>query len=286
MHRREFMRRIALGAGAVAANAAFGVASAAEANPQSFCFCVATDPHCSEGPKEGLEALGTGVDKFLRALRMMEALEDDDRPDFVLVTGDIHPKALEGRLDGVKIPIHPVAGNHESDPEIRKLLRAMFPADFHIGGKPSDYYSFTHKGARFIGVCDAGKGGEHIGQFCSENIQPSGQCEWLERELSAPEPKKFVFAHIPPERHGEDRDMHMSRNDSRWFNQLVREKKPTALFFGHLHQPTEEYLEGESRVFVVRSCGWNFDKKPVGFLHVSVTQDGIKTREIETGRYA
>ena len=286
MNRREFMLGVALGAGTVAVHAALGASPTEDTAPQSFSFCVATDPHCSEGPKEGLETLGTGVDKFLRALRMMEAIEGADRPDFVLVTGDIHPQALEGHLGSITIPIHPVPGNHESDPAARKALRALFPADFHLDGKSSDYYSFLHKGARFIGVCDAGKGGEHIGQFCSENIQPSGQCEWLESELSAPELKKFVFAHIPPERHGEDRDMHISRNDSRWFNQLVREKKPTALFFGHLHQPTEEYLEGESRMFVVRSCGWNFDKKPVGFLHVSVTQDGIKTREIETGRYA
>ncbi len=286
MNRREFMRGLAVGAGGVVARAAFGAASAPEIAAQSFCFCVATDPHCSEGPKEGLESLGSGVDKFLRALRMMEEMAGEERPDFVLVTGDIHPQALAGKLDGVKIPIHAVPGNHESDPDTRKALREMFPDDFHMDGKPSDHYSFVHKGARFIGVCDAGKGGEHIGQFCSENIQPNGQCEWLEKELSGPEPRKFVFAHIPPERHGEDRDMHMSRNDSRWFNQLVREKKPTALFFGHLHRPTEEYMAGESRVFTVRSCSWNFDRKPVGFLHVKVTETGMETREIETGQYA
>jgi len=286
MNRREFMRGLALGAGAVAAHAVPGAPSSAGAAPQSFCFCVATDPHCSEGPAKGLEPFGNGVDKFLRALHMMEELEGADRPDFALVTGDIHPKALEGRLRGLKTPIHAVPGNHESDPEIRRALRELFPDDFRLDGETSDYYSFTHKGARFIGVCDAGRGGEHIGQFCSENIRPIGQCEWLERELAGPEPCKFVFAHIPPERHGEDRNMHMSRNDSRWFNQLVREKKPTALFFGHLHQPTEEYLEGVSRAFVVRSCCWNFDQKPIGFLHVKVTEEGIETREIETGRYA
>ncbi len=284
MERRTFLARLggaavsaAWGAGAVSATAA--AAGACEA----FCFCVAADPHCNDGPGKGMEALGSGADRFMRCVAAMEALPPEDQPDFLLVAGDLHLKGFLPLLKDLRIPLHVTAGNHESSAADRKALREAFPQDFTLDGKPADYYSFTHKGARFISACDAGMGGEHIGGFCSENIQPRGQCEWLERELSAPEPLKILFTHIPTERNGEDREMHLNRNDSRWFNALVREKRPAALFFGHLHQPTEEYLMGDTRVWQVRSCCWNFGNAPIGFLHVRVGADGLTVREIITG---
>ena len=287
MHRRDFLQRAAVAAGmgwmSISGTRLAAAQDAGEFTP--FCFCAVADAHASEKPKPGLERYGGGVDKFTTCVRAMEAMPPEDKPDFMLLLGDIHPEALQPVLDSVRIPIHATPGNHESDLETRKLLRAMFPNDFKIEGKAADYYSFVHKGVRFISMCDAGKGGEHVGQFCSEVIEPSGQCEWIERELAAPETRKVVFAHIPPERNGADRNMFLSRNDSRWFNALVAEKQPTAMFFGHLHQPTEEYRIGSTRVFQVRSCCWNFNRAPIGFLHVRVTAGGITTREILTGEY-
>jgi Icc-related predicted phosphoesterase len=212
-------------------------------------------------------------------------MKPSEKPDFILLLGDIHPEALKPHLAELKIPIHATPGNHESDPETRALLYEMFPDDFKLQGKSSDYYSFVHKDVRFISVCDAGKGGEHIGQFCSENIRPTGQCEWLENELTCKEPRKVVFAHIPTERNGADKNMFLSRNDSRWFNALISAAQPTALFFGHLHKRTEEYQIGTTRVFQVRSCCWNFEKAPIGFLHVRMLPEGITVREVQTGEY-
>ena len=281
--RRQFIRRTAAGIGlgamskADAASPAFG---------ESFAFAVVADPHASETPKPGIERYGNGVEKFLACIRAMERLAGEESVDFALVVGDIHPCVLEEPLKNVSIPLHAVAGNHESDAAKRKQLRDLFPGDFKRGGNESDYYSFVHKGVRFIGVCDAGHGGEHVGHFCSESITPRGQCEWLEGLLKSRGMPNIVFAHIPPERDGKDRNMFMSRNDSRWFNALVREAGPAAMFFGHLHQPTEEYLLGSTRCFNVRSCCWNFGNAPLGFLIVRVTPDGIVVREIETGTYA
>jgi len=96
----------------------------------------------------------------------------------------------------------------------------------------------------------------------------------------------IVFAHIPPERTGADRNMYLSRNDSWWFNALVQKTGPEAMFFGHLHQATEEYRIGATQCFNVRSCCWNFNRGPLGFLLVSVDGDGLAVREIETGAYA
>ncbi len=287
LDRRQFLIRAAgVGAGIVLADRIHTAEAAEDPKvPAPFCFCVVADPHCSETPKEGLVKEGSGLDKFFKTVDAMKQLPEEDKPDFILLLGDIHVDTLKPRLSEVGIPMHATPGNHEADQETRKALRALFPGDFSIDGKPSDYYSFVHKGVRFIGMCDAGKGGEHVGQLCSENITPSGQCEWLERELAAPEPGKVLFAHIPPEPNGQDRNMYLSRNDSRWFNALVQEKQPTAMFFGHLHNATAEYAIGKTRVFTVRSSCWNSGKAPIGFLHVRMSGDGIQMREIETGRY-
>ena len=253
-----------------------------------FSFCVVADPHCADKAgvrhayNEGLEKLGGGVDKFLACVREMGKLQGDERPDFMLVVGDIHLWALRDHLDKVDVPMHVIAGNHETFGR-KKEMRDLFPDDFKKGGRESDYYSFVHKGVRFIGVCDAGRGGDHVGQLCSEDFGPRGQCEWLEKELAHNERHKIVFAHIPPEPNGEDRRMYLSRNDSRYFNALIEQTRPTAMFFGHLHSETAERKIGRTRSFTVRSCCWNFERTSIGFMHVRMTPRGIVTREITTG---
>jgi Icc-related predicted phosphoesterase len=211
----------------------------------------------------------------------MDKMEQGRKPDFILIPGDIHIGVLEAHLEKIKIPIHLVAGNHE-DSNARKRLRNLFPADFKKNDTESDYYSFVHKGVRFIGLCNAGVGGEHLGQLCSEGIKPRGQCEWLEKQLNEKEFHKIVFAHIPPEPDGLDRDMYMSRNDSRYFNKLIEQTQPTAMFFGHKHLPTTQSKIGQTKSFVVRSCCWNMENKPLGFLHVKISNEGIETSEIIT----
>ncbi|HNR35400.1 MAG TPA: metallophosphoesterase [Candidatus Hydrogenedentes bacterium] len=280
MNRRQF-----LGQAAGTAMAAVLPSKASAGEGDSFCFAVVADPHCSDGITEGLEAYGSGVDRFLNTIKTMEAMSEREKPSFILLAGDVHPEALRPRMVEATIPVHATPGNHESTREKRALLRSLFPGDFTLNRKPADYYSFVHKGARFIAVCDAGAGGDHVGHLCSEIIEPPGQCEWLEGELRKPEPVKIVFAHIPAEREGRDRDMYLNRNDSRWFNALVKETQPVAVFFGHLHRPTSSYRTGRSQIFHVRSCCWNFDKAPVGFLHCRVKEGKLETREIITGEY-
>ena len=75
--------------------------------------------------------------------------------------------------------------------------------------------------------------------------------------------------------------MYLSRNDSRYFNELVTRTRPTAMFFGHQHKP-RKFLIGATPAFVVRSCAWNSGSAPLGFLLVKVTPAGIETREIIT----
>ena len=79
--------------------------------------------------------------------------------------------------------------------------------------------------------------------------------------------------------------MRLNRNDSRWFNALVRRTRPTTLFFGHLHEATQPYHISDTQCYNVRSCCWNFQKAFLGFMLVRVTADGITTEEIVTGAY-
>jgi Icc-related predicted phosphoesterase len=278
MLRRDFLSSM----GGTAMAAAIGRPAPAAAAAEPFCFCVATDPHCNESPARDLAQLGTGPDRLMRVFERMAALPEADRPDFLLIAGDLQMKGFLPLVPRFTVPVHVTAGNHESSADDRKQLRAAFPGDFTRNGAPTDYYSFVHKGVRFVSPCSAGFGGEHIGTFASENIQPRGQYDWLDAELTAPEPRKILFTHIPTERDGADREMHIARNDARWFNDLVRRTKPEAVFFGHLHQPTTTYRLGATDVWQVRSCCWNFNAAPVGFLHVRVGPSGLDVREILT----
>lgn len=279
MNRRQFIQCVAGGAAVVA------LVPDALCAQESFCFAAVADPHCADTASKGLEAYGSGVERFVKAIKTMEAMPIEERPEFILLLGDVHPDALKPRLSEVTIPVHATPGNHESTSEKRALLRSLFPSDFKVNDKASDYYSFVHKGVRFISVCDAGAGGDHVGHLCSEVTEPSGQCEWLEAELRAPEALKVVFAHIPTERDGLDRDMRLERNDSRWFNAQLKETQPLAAFFGHLHHPTSSYSVGRTQVFEVRSCCWNFDRAPIGFLHCRIEDGELRTREVITAEY-
>jgi len=250
---------------------------------EPFTFAVVADPHCAEQAKPNIQRYGNGVSKFFACVKEMENLTGDERPDFMLVVGDVHLWTLKQHLDKVSIPMHVISGNHETAPR-KKEMRDLFPADFKKNGKEADYYSFVHKGVRFIGLCNA-RGIDHIGTFCSEDFGPRGQCEWLEGQLDQNEHQKIIFAHIPPEPQGRDRNMYIARNDSRYFNRLVQEHQPTAMFFGHLHRGTIQRKIGKTQGFTVRSCCWNGDKKPLGFMLVKMSSKGISTREIFTGHY-
>ncbi len=249
----------------------------------SFSFALIADPHASEGVRDGIEQYGDAKTKFFRCIEKIENMPKDEQPDFILVLGDLHFHAIEDELSKVNIPMHPIAGNHESV-EQKKQLRQMFPKDFQINGVESDYYSFEHKGVHFIGLCNA-ISPDHIGHLCSNQIIPRGQCEWLEKELTKNEMPKIVFAHIPIEPDGQDKHMYLTRNDSRYMAELISKYKPNAMFFGHHHLETRQFNIEDCSITILRACSWNFHNVPIGFGIVKVTPEGISLKEIITGRY-
>ncbi len=104
------------------------------------------------------------------------------------------------------------------------------------------------------------------------------------KELNKQETHKIVFAHIPSHPQNADKNMYMARNDSIYFNELIRKTQPLGVFFGHRHRGTSEYQVGRTRLITLRSSAWNsgVNKAPQGFMLVDVTHTGISTREILT----
>jgi 3',5'-cyclic AMP phosphodiesterase CpdA len=237
--------------------------------PPLFQFIVISDPHVSDD-RPGQP---TGREKFKNLLKKIGARPE--RPDFILITGDIHVTAFRQALADSRstIPLHVVPGNHERRPD-RNALAALFPRDF----KGADFYSFEHKGCRFIGLADAADNGDHIGHFDSEGIKGDDQGGWLKKELADHAQKAshvFIFAHIPPNPAGKAGRMFLSTNDQTYLKSLVRQYKPTALFFGHLHGRMEFQLES-SPVYVLPSVNWNFGTNRREFFQVTVFKDRIQ----------
>jgi Icc-related predicted phosphoesterase len=235
-----------------------------------FTFVVVSDLHTSE--KTGPE--------YLRAfIKQIETLSD--KPDFVLVTGDIHVEPFKKVLEATRpaIPFHVALGNHETRP-FRDMLAKMFPADF----KDTDFYSYTHKNSSFIVLSDAAANGDHVGHFDSEAIKGSSQGKWLEDQLAQYRKSAdhiFIFAHIPPHPQGlVEGNMFLSTNDQKQLKELTLKYKPSALFFGHLHKAME-FNMGDSPVYILPSLNWNFEQQqPRSFMLVKVFKDRIAAQAV------
>lgn len=236
-----------------------------------WSFAVVADPHLAED-RAGQP---TGVEKFRRTMERIEAMEP--RPEFVVVLGDLHVKKLPDVLKEVRLPLHVMAGNHESAAD-RKQLRELFANDFQ--GK--DFYAFEHRGSQFIVLCTAAQG-DHVGHLESEFITPGvGQGEWLEKQLAERGRFRhsFLFGHIPPEAQNRPNGMCLAQNDSRFVHDLVKKHRPTALFFGHRHAEVNFDIDGVP-VYGGRSCNWNFQGQPTGFLLVKMLPEKAEVTFVE-----
>lgn len=238
-----------------------------------FNFVIDADPHISIDR----DAERTGRGKFRMVLDKVQQLSP--QPDFVLILGDVHGEAVKEVLAGIdfRLPIHVVFGNADNGSS-REVLRTMFPEDF----AENDYYSFTHKNCKFIGICNAIPG-DHVGHLSSEFYRGLQQCGWLEDQLvegKNTHDHTFAFAHIPLHPQGEEANYYLAVNDQKFLRKLVLQHQPTALFFGHLHR-LETFTIGKTGVFSVHGSNWTntlvpppYD--PIGFNVVRVYEDNVK----------
>jgi len=226
------------------------------ARAEEVSFVVVSDLHIAE--KEG-------VKHFTAFVKQLDELKP--KPDFVVITGDIHAKEFEKVFNELKptIPFHIAFGNHEKR-EDRKILAKMFPEDF----KEKDFYSFVYKQVKCIVLCDASDTGDHVGHFESEGIKGQEQQNWFEQELNIDRkqfPFIFVFAHIPPNLEGKAGNMYLSSNDQKALKEIFKKYKPNAMFCGHLHKKENCIIE-ETPVFILPSLNWDFENFSPEFYHV------------------
>lgn len=270
MTRREFLRWV--GAGAAGLSLVAEHARAQEGVEPQYAFAVIADPHLRED-REGEPA---GVEKFRAVLARLDAATP--RPEFALLLGDIHPEKLEPLLPEIGLPLHAVAGNHETVAH-RAQLRGMFPADFG----ERDFYSFRRGDDLFVALCTAIPG-DHVGHFQSQFITPQlEQLAWLEELLSGRREFRhlFVYGHVPPGPEAASGTMFLARNDARWLHGLVQRSQPAALFFGHRHVQAD-FEFGGAPLYGVRSCNWNSGGQPAGALLVSASPEGFDARFVPT----
>lgn len=274
---RRDLLKTAMGTAALAAvdlpSASADDASAASGAELLFSFVIDADPHT------GIDRDGerTGREKFRAVLDKIKRLSP--RPDFMLILGDVHGRELKEVLaeTDFQVPVHVVFGNAD-DKASRQILRRMFPRDL----AENDYYSFTHKNCKFIGLCNAIPG-DHVGHLSSEFYRGLRQCSWLEEQLAQGKENfahTFAFAHVPLHPRGEEANYYLAVNDQKFIRRLAVRYEPTALFFGHLHR-LETFKIGKTDVFSLHGSNWTntlvpppYD--PIGFNVARVYEDGVK----------
>ena len=79
----------------IAALVVIGGTAQAGSNWESYGMNV---PHGKEGD------VLAAIEKFMACIEEMENLQGQDRPDFILMTGDIHISTLEPYLEKINIP--------------------------------------------------------------------------------------------------------------------------------------------------------------------------------------
>jgi hypothetical protein len=182
-----------------ASNNAADFALSARPRSASFTFIHASDTHVSS------QSLGR--------LQQLRAIAEKDRPDFVLVSGDLVRDALRvgeeearGYYDlytqevrGCPMPVWSVPGNHENFGIERHLslvspTHPLYGKGMYRQRLGPNYYSFTHGGVHFVGLDSA-----DIADLWYYGHVDDVQLAWLKADLShLPSGTPVVtFNHIP-----------------------------------------------------------------------------------------
>ena len=165
----------------------------------TFTFIHASDTHVSA------QSIGR--------LQRLRAIVEQQRPDFVLVTGDLVRDALrvgEGEARGYydlyteevrrfPVPVWSVPGNHEIFGIERHLSLVSSTHPLYGKGMYRDrlgpnYYSFNHGGVHFVGLDSV-----DIADLWYYGHVDDVQLAWLKADLAAvpPEMPVVTFNHIP-----------------------------------------------------------------------------------------
>ena len=223
--RREFLKLAGLG-GVVFASGLAGCASGGRGREHEFHFVQLSDTHWGfNGPKANPHADAT-LKKAVAAVNTL-----DDRPDFVVFTGDLthttdDPKLrrarmaefreIVGKLNVKDVRFMP--GEHDASLDRGEAYKEFF-GDLN--------YTFDHKGVHFIALDNVSDPTGAIGE---------AQLAWLRNDLAQlrPDTPIVVLAHRPLFDLQPQWDW--ATRDGAKAVELLMPHKNVTVFYGHIHQ--------------------------------------------------
>jgi 3',5'-cyclic AMP phosphodiesterase CpdA len=209
-----------------------------------FLLFQLSDPHigatwADADPVAGLEAVVEAARRF------------PDRPDAVLMTGDLADHAADEEYEVVKellarldVPLYTLPGNHDD----RDALRRHFDIEGETG-TPVQYA--VDLGPLRLVVVDSQRPGEGRGELDAERLS------WLDAELSAePHQPTLVALHHPPITTGIDvwDRVGLPPDDRRALGDvLLRHPQVRRVVAGHVHRMLSGDLAGKAVLAVPSS---------------------------------
>lgn len=287
-NRRELMKLVALGGGAVYLSGLAGCAASASphsgATPDNdFYFVQLSDAHWGFAGPPNPDAANT----LRKAVATVNALEAP--PDFIVFTGDLthstdDPAERRRRLAGfreivseLKVkPVHFMPGEHDAALDRGAAYKEFFG---------ETHYSFDHKGVHFIAVDNASDAGARIGDE---------QLAWMQADLAA-RPKDspiVVLAHRPL--FDLEPKWDWATRDGQQAMDILLQYPRVTVFYGHIHQENHHmtghiaHHSAKSLIFPLPAPGSQPQRTPLPWDPAQPNR-GLGFREVEAepnaGRY-
>jgi len=281
INRRDFMRLLAVGGGAVFASGLTGRALAAagsaptKAGYDEFYFVQLSDTHWGYSGPANPDAANT----LKNAVTTVNALES--QPDFIIFTGDLthttdDPKERRKRLSEfrdivseLKVKnVHFIPGEHDASLDNGAAFKEFF-------GQTN--YSFDHKGVHFVTVDNVSDPGANIGD---------AQLEWLKADLATQRKDApiVVFTHRPlfdlvPK-------WDWATRDGAKAIELLMPYTNLTVFYGHIHQENHHqtghiaHHSAKSLIFPLPAPGSQDKRTPLPW-DPAMPNKGLGFREVE-----
>jgi hypothetical protein len=281
INRRDFMRLLAVGGGAVFAFGLTGRALAAagsdptKAGYDEFYFVQLSDTHWGYSGPANPDAANT----LRKAVATVNALET--QPDFIIFTGDLthttdDPKERRKRLSEfrdivseLKVKnVHFIPGEHDASLDNGAAFKEFFG---------QTHYSFDHKGVHFVTVDNVSDPGANVGD---------AQLEWLKADLAkqSKDAPIVVFTHRPlfdlvPK-------WDWATRDGAKAIELLMPYTNVTVFYGHIHQENHHqtghisHHSAKSLIFPLPAPGSQDKRTPLPW-DPAIPNKGLGFREVE-----
>lgn len=278
MKRRDFLRLIGAGGGAVFASGLPGRAFAATSGKgahHDFYFVQLSDTHWGYAGPANPDAANT-LKKTVAAVNALEI-----QPDFIVFTGDLtHTtddaqerrrrlaafRDIVGELKVKHLRFMP--GEHDAALDKGAIYQELF-GDTH--------YAFDHKGVHFIALDNVSDPGARIGD---------AQLEWMKADLSRQKKDApiVVFAHRPLFDLAPQWDW--ATRDGAQAMELLMPYANATVFYGHIHQEHHHRTEhiahhsARSLIFPLPAPGSQEKRAPLPW-DAAAPNKGLGFREVE-----